>query len=50
MFRTDRGEDEGPDEWDHERETDNSDKPKDDDVEIIIRQGGTVEVGYRPAE
>jgi hypothetical protein len=49
LFRTDRGDDEGPDEWDADRISGCTDKKGDDDVDIVIRQDGSVEVAYRSA-
>lgn len=48
MFRTDRGDDEsGPLEWKQGSIPGCSDGRGDDDVEIVIRSDGTVEVDYR---
>lgn len=47
MFRTDFGDDEGGFEWDHGRQTGCIDGRGDEDVEIVLRQNGTVEVAYR---
>ncbi len=47
MFRTDFGDDEGGSEWDHGRQTGCTDGRGDEDVEIVLRQNGTVEVAYR---
>ena len=47
MFRTDRGDDEGSKEWDHERVDGHSDPAGDDDVDIIITKDGDVQVAYR---
>ena len=50
MFRTDRGDDEGGEEWDGGRRSGCRDKRGDDDVEIVIRENGDVEVEYRTAD
>ena len=47
IFRTDRGDDEGPDEWDHGRVANESDPRGDDDVDILLRPTGEVLVEYR---
>jgi len=47
IFRTDRGDDEGVDEWDYGREAGSSDPIGDDDVEILLRADKPVEVVYR---
>lgn len=47
MFRTDRGDDEGELEWDHERIPNHHDGSGDDDVDIIVTQAGAVQVSYR---
>jgi beta-lactamase superfamily II metal-dependent hydrolase len=47
ILRTDRGDDEGGDEWDHERVGGTHDEEGDDDVDIVIRENGDVEVAYR---
>jgi len=47
VFRTDRGDDEGPDESPLQRVTNCKDSIGDDDVEIVIRQNGDIEVDYR---
>ena len=47
MFRTDRGDDEGPDEWAYLRVAGPEDKPGDDDVDILIRSSGELIVDYR---
>jgi hypothetical protein len=47
MFRTDREDDEGPEEWDFGRIAGCQDKKGDDDVEIVIAEDGTVVVDYR---
>jgi beta-lactamase superfamily II metal-dependent hydrolase len=47
MFRTDRGDDEGAQEWSHLRVAGCQDGKGDDDVEIVIRENGSVEVEYR---
>ena len=49
MLRTDRGDDEGAEEWDFGRIAGCTDLRGDDDVEIVIRQTGAVEVAYRQA-
>ncbi len=46
MFRTDLGDDEGADEWAHGREDGHKDKAGDDDIDILIRLDGTIEVEY----
>lgn len=47
IFRTDRGDDEGPTEWDGERVAGGNDKPGDDDIDITIPATGAVQVKYR---
>ncbi len=47
MFRTDRGDDEGPTEWNHERVNHAQDVAGDDDVDIVITKDGQVNVAYR---
>ena len=47
FFRTDRGDDEGADEWSQGRISGCSDRRGDDDVEIVIRGSGAVVVEYR---
>lgn len=47
ILRTDRGDDEGGAEWDGERVDGHKDGKGDDDVDILIRADGTVEVAYR---
>jgi competence protein ComEC len=50
MFRTNRGDDErdhGTREWAHGRTNNHHDEPGDDDVDIILRQNGTISVQYR---
>lgn len=47
IFRTDRGDDDGRDEWSHGRVRGCRDKPGDDDVEIVITKSGEVRVAYR---
>lgn len=47
IFRTDRGDDEGSDEWNHERISDHNDPIGDDDVDIVIKQNGDIEVRYK---
>ena len=50
IFRTDLGDDEpGPLEWKVGSISGCRDPRGDDDVEIVIRQAGTVEVAYRQA-
>lgn len=49
VFRTDRGDDEGPEESPLQRVSNCKDSIGDDDVEIVIRQNGNVEVDYREA-
>jgi hypothetical protein len=49
IFRTDRGDDEGGDEWDHGRVSGCSDGRSDDDVDVVLRADGSVEVEYRQA-
>ena len=44
IFRTDKGDDEGGDEWDHQRVNGAKDKKGDDDVEIKITSAGVVTV------
>jgi beta-lactamase superfamily II metal-dependent hydrolase len=46
MFRTDWGDNEGGKEWEHGA-TDVKDKQGDDDIDIVIRKNGTIEVAYR---
>ena len=46
IFRTDRGDNEGGTEWNHEA-TSSSDSVGDDDVEIEISASGTLTVAYR---
>jgi competence protein ComEC len=46
MFRTDRGDNEGGAEWEIGR-GDKADRPGDDDVDILLRADGTVQVRYR---
>lgn len=46
MFRTDRGDNEGGDEWEVGR-GDSPDRPGDDDVDILIGKDGAVKVQYR---
>ncbi len=50
MFRTDRGDDEGAKEWDHERVNGHSDPAGDDDMDIIITKDGDVQVAYRDSD
>lgn len=47
MFRTDRGDDEGPLEWAALRVPGTQDPPGDDDVDILIRPSGEILVEYR---
>ncbi len=47
MFRTDRGDDEGGDEWDEGRVNNCNDKKGDDDVDIVLSNAGAVQVAYR---
>lgn len=47
MFRTDRGDDEGGDEWRHGRIDDHSDPRGDDDVDVLLRSNQTIVVEYR---
>jgi len=47
MFRTDRGDDEGTEEWEFDRISGCQDKKGDDDVEVVIAQDGSVAVEYR---
>jgi competence protein ComEC len=47
MFRTDRGDDEGPEEWSTGRISGCQDRKGDDDVEIVLAQDGSVAVEYR---
>lgn len=49
MFRTDRGDDEGGDEWDYGRIRGCRDGAGDDDVEIVISKLGQTQVAYRSA-
>lgn len=46
IFRTDRGDDEGDDEWDGQRIPGTEDIRGDDDVEITLRASGTIQVRY----
>ncbi|MHC4697309.1 MAG: ComEC/Rec2 family competence protein [Planctomycetota bacterium] len=50
MFRTDRGDDEGGEEWDEGWIPGNHDPVDDDDVDILITKQGAVKVAYRNAE
>ena len=50
MFRTDRKDDEGPIEWDHQRVGGHKDAKGDDDVEITIKSNGRVSVANRAAD
>ena len=46
MFRTDRGDNEGGQEWDHLAGS--SPDPKgDDDVDVLLKGDGTIEVAYK---
>ena len=47
MYRTDFGDDEGPDEWSFGRVPGPADPVGDDDVDIALRQSGEVGVEYR---
>lgn len=47
IFRTDRGDDEGPKEWNYKRVSGCVDQTGDDDIEIVLRANGKVDVGYR---
>lgn len=47
ILRTDLGDDEGNDEWDHGRVAGQSDGTGDDDIDVWIHADGTLEVGYR---
>jgi len=47
MLRTDLGDDDGPDEWDHGRIEGHRDLKGDDDVEIVIREDGTLLIAYQ---
>lgn len=50
VFRTDLGDDEGGFEWPQGRIPGCADPPGDDDVEIVMRSGGWIDVGYmRPS-
>ena len=49
ILRTDRGDDEGPDEWDHERVPGDNGGKADDDIEITIKKNGKVSVKYMSA-
>ncbi len=46
IFRTDKGDDEGDDEWNHQSENNQRDQRGDDDVEIRISKNGVVSVDY----
>ncbi|MHC4698763.1 MAG: hypothetical protein ACYTFA_18695 [Planctomycetota bacterium] len=50
MSRTDRGDDEGSEEWDEGRIPGNHDPVGDDDVDILVTKQGAVKVAYRNAE
>ena len=43
-FRTDRGDDEGDDDWGHQQVSGESDRKGDDDVEVKITSAGAVTV------
>jgi competence protein ComEC len=47
MFRTDRGDDEGSKEWAYERIDGHRDASGDDDVDIVIKASGELDVNYR---
>lgn len=47
MLRTDRGDDEGAEEWNYRRVRNQRDRPGDDDVEIRISGSGGLSVKYR---
>lgn len=47
MFRTDRGDNEGGNEWPAVTPEAEPDRPGDDDIDVVIRKNGTVEVEYR---
>jgi competence protein ComEC len=47
MFRTDLGDDEGPEEWDVGRIPNSHDASGDDDVEVKVSNAGVLTVGYR---
>lgn len=49
MFRTDRGDDEGGSEWPHGSVAGCADGRGDDDIDVVIRADGTIEVDYRNA-
>jgi hypothetical protein len=46
MFRTDRGDDEGEEEWTYTRINGCRDKSGDDDIHITLRSNGTMAVYY----
>lgn len=46
IFRTDLGDDEGPQEWDAGRITGHTDPIGDDDIEVFISADGTIRVSY----
>ncbi len=50
MFRTDRGDDEGPDGWDYLRINGCKDKAGDDDIQIIIKDTSDISINYVTAE
>ncbi len=47
ILRTDFGDDEGAEEWSHGHIPGHSDRPGDDDVDIILRPTGEILVDYR---
>ncbi|HEX9772584.1 MAG TPA: hypothetical protein VGA44_03890, partial [Steroidobacteraceae bacterium] len=49
FFRTDRGDDEGSEEWHEDRIDGCEDGRGDDDVDLLLRSNGTMEVAYRTA-
>ena len=50
IFRTDRGDDEGPKEWNYLRIPGHVDQAGDDDVDILIQDSGEVLVDYRQSD
>ncbi|MGR6781814.1 ComEC/Rec2 family competence protein [Moritella viscosa] len=46
IFRTDRGDDEGSNEWDYQRIQDCKDKVGDDDISININDDSSITIGY----
>ena len=46
IFRTDLGDTEGGEEWSHGQEP-GGDGPRDDDLEIVVRENGEIQIGYR---